>query len=92
MSRKIEKIIDKIAEKAKDDLILIPKNIRIGMDIIMGVSFFIGLVIYPTIRCTKSGIWNNTFIGFVCFGVFMSCLFFFFAYRAANHKPNSKNK
>ncbi|MCK5590497.1 MAG: hypothetical protein KAI72_00955 [Candidatus Pacebacteria bacterium] len=79
---KIEKMVDVIAEKAKDDLILIPKNIRIWMDILMGIAFLMGLVVYPAIRCTRSGIWNMTFVGFVCFGLFMACLFFIFAYRA----------
>jgi len=74
------KIIDVLSEKAKNDLILIPRNWRIIADMVMGCAWFAGAVIYPIIKCTISGIWNLEFVGFICFGIFISGLFFFFAF------------
>ena len=74
--------LSRIAENAKEDLILIPRKWRIIADILMGFAWFSGTVIYPAIRCTMSGIWNMEFVGFIYFGLFISGLFFFFAWRA----------
>jgi len=82
MPKLLETAIDSISEKAQKDLILIPRKWRIVADIGMGVAWFAGTVLYPAIRCSISGIWNLEFVGFICFGLFISGLFFFFAWRA----------
>ena len=86
MSERMGKIVDVLAEKAKEDLILIPRNCRIGIDIVMGLAWFAGVVVYPVIRCTVSDVWNWEFVLFVCFGAFISGLFFFFAFKANKAK------
>ncbi|MFC1514481.1 hypothetical protein ACFL5X_01095 [Candidatus Omnitrophota bacterium] len=73
---------DKLYERVKKDLILIPKSVRIVIDGLFAVYIFGGMVLYPIYRCMKSGIWGYEDYLFMSFGALLTLLFIKFIIKA----------
>ena len=82
-------LLDKLYDKAKDDLILIPRSLRIWIDVLLAIGIFFAMVLYPAYRSLEIGIWGGVDYLFMSTGTFLSILFIFFAYRAIKQKKGA---
>ena len=78
----MENFTDKLYERTKKDSILIPKGVRIVVDILFAIYVFGGMVVYPIYRCNRSGIWGEVDYVFIGVGLVVTLLFVLFVRKA----------
>jgi len=75
MNKRLERLYDAVYERAKVDLILIPRGVRIVIDYLLALGIFLSLVAYPIIRSIVSGCHGDVTYIIVFVGASCSWLF-----------------
>ena len=82
MNKTLNKVYDALYERAKEDLVLIPRSVRIIIDYLLALGIFISLVLYPITRSIVSGCHGDVTYIIVMVGIASSWLFISYANRA----------
>jgi hypothetical protein len=78
----VMKALSKLYIRATKDLILIPRPIRIWIDIGFAVVIFAGMVLLPLWYVIELRFIGSIDVAYILVGLFLTQLFLFFAYRA----------